>query len=502
MEKNLLAEENSISALEAKRAVVFQIVMDMKSFNHTPWSNKAVKIQNPIEVYDASDSLYSYLFNLSVDGKAAGFIEVSAMRDEYPVLSFAREGSAMDQLQMEKLQQNVKKPPENKKVVLAGPAHFALKVDYADGSADVMTSLETFSLSKEKNKPVPKKGMDRNDHARELRQNIDAITREIGTIDDGVTDDLGFETGSNSYANYDGVPDLNQFLNPLWVGFSGCSPTSAANIMKYWSTHGYPALTQGMSDAQLLYELRLAMGTDNNGATSVNSIAPGMKSFALSRGVSAARAYYLPGTPPSWSTYKSYLNSFDPNVITLDTHTYYNEGDKRRSHSVTGVGWTEFFYNGSSTGHQYMEVHDNDFDTPMTVYVAYNQNYYEAIYFDQFSPAGLAIGKYILTPVTNSYYTKGKTADGINTMTVNSGVQGLKYFTVTSAPVIEHRGTETVIFTQLRDGTQIGMNTTVADFDVVQTASAGFNVQSGDVIRVFIVDFLTNEPDFNPSLLE
>lgn len=147
-----------------------------------------------------------------------------------------------------------------------------------------------------------------------------------------------------------------------------------------------------------------------------------------------------------------------------------------------------------------MEVHDNDFETPMTVYVAYERNYY-TIYFDQFSASGSAIGRYILTPDTNSYYTNSKIG-GINAMTVNSGVQGFRYFTVTITPEIEHMGTETVIFTHWRDGAQLSMNTTIADFDVVQTASAGFSVQPGDVVKVYIVDFLTNDPDFNPSTLE
>ena len=68
-----------VTFLDAKKAVIFQIIMDMKANNNSPWRNKAVKIQEPIEVYDTSDYLYGYLFNLSVDGKPAGFIEASAL---------------------------------------------------------------------------------------------------------------------------------------------------------------------------------------------------------------------------------------------------------------------------------------------------------------------------------------------------------------------------------------------------------------------------------------
>ncbi|OEH84600.1 hypothetical protein BHU72_08875 [Desulfuribacillus stibiiarsenatis] len=60
----------------------------------------------------------------------------------------------------------------------------------------------------------------------------------------GVNDDLGFEIGVESFKIIGGVLDLNQIYSSLWTGPSGCSPTSAANIMKYWSSRGYSQLTK------------------------------------------------------------------------------------------------------------------------------------------------------------------------------------------------------------------------------------------------------------------
>lgn len=167
---------------------------------------------------------------------------------------------------------------------------------------------------------------------------------------------------------------MNQIYSSLWTGPSGCSPTSAANIMRYWAAKGYPQLTQGLSNEQLLLQLRNAMGTNNNGTTPVNNISPGMQSFARNRGVSTASAFFLDAT---YSAYKSGLRNYGPNVVSFLDQTYYG------THSVTGVGSTEFSYNGSTVGHQYMTVHDNRSGTPMTVYVAFGRNY-NAIYFDQF----------------------------------------------------------------------------------------------------------------------
>ena len=49
----------------------------MKTDEQSPWHNKKVKFDEPIEVYDTTGNLYSYLFNLTVDGQPAGFIEAS-----------------------------------------------------------------------------------------------------------------------------------------------------------------------------------------------------------------------------------------------------------------------------------------------------------------------------------------------------------------------------------------------------------------------------------------
>lgn len=109
---------------------------------------------------------------------------------------------------------------------------------------------------------------------------------------------------------------------------------------------------------------------------------------------------------------------------------------------------------------------------------------------------------YILSPQPESAYTAGTTPEGINTMTVHDGVTGLKYFTVSIEPVTSHIGNETVVFAHFRNGSQLGLNATRADFDQVDTAQAGFNVRPGDVVKVFIVDNLTNDTDTNPVILQ
>lgn len=118
------------------------------------------------------------------------------------------------------------------------------------------------------------------------------------------------------------------------------------------------------------------------------------------------------------------------------------------------------------------------------------------------NPAASEPPVYTLTPTTDSAYTNGATPDGIKTMTVNSGINGLKYFVVSISPVKAHDGQETVVFVHLRNGLQLELNATKADLDMVNTAAAGFNVLEGDLIKVYVIDNLTNSVDFNPTIFQ
>lgn len=388
------SSNDTVSVSDAKKMAIFQIALDMKSDKESPWKNKDVKIEEPIEIYDATDSFYGYLFNLTIDGKSAGFIETSALRDEYPILSFSYDESDLTPSKLAKYKNS---DSVSEKAVILYPGCFGLKKDFSDGSAKICNDSETIELTKEQNIPKQKQKLEVNNDARELRKNIDVIVGSVGGehINDpyyGVYDYDGVKIHENfADANLDnvlGVPDLNQIYSSLWTGPSGCAPTSAANIMKYWATEGYPQLTQGLSDEQLLYQLRVEMGTyfnGINGITPVNNISPGMQDFARSKGVSAALAMYY--DPPTWTRYKHPIKYHDaPLIVAFTGSLFYGE------HAVTGYGYKEFIYNGSTVGHRYMRVRDNDPTTPSSTYVHYsdttNDPHYIGLYLDAFFPDG------------------------------------------------------------------------------------------------------------------
>lgn len=117
---------------------------------------------------------------------------------------------------------------------------------------------------------------------------------------------------------------------------------------------------------------------------------------------------------------------------------------------------------------------------------------------------GCGNGGYIIKPTEDSAYTGNYTDEGIPIMTINEGVTGFKYFSINITTVNEHLGDEVAVFVHMRSGKQIGIMGYKANFDDGddgKSVQACFNVKSGDVIKVFIVDDLSNDPDNNPNVL-
>lgn len=115
---------------------------------------------------------------------------------------------------------------------------------------------------------------------------------------------------------------------------------------------------------------------------------------------------------------------------------------------------------------------------------------------------GTGTGKYTITPAAGAGYTITANGSGSTIASMTAATAGFKYFTVNISPVQNHTGSERVVMVQLRGGVQLAVNATAADFDKVSAAKTGFNVQTGDIIRAYIVDNLTGDEDVNPILLQ
>lgn len=51
--------------------------------------------------------------------------------------------------------------------------------------------------------------------------------------------------------------------------YNGCAPTSAANLIYYWSNNGYSKLTANMTSSKVINALVAYMGTDSSGSKNV-----------------------------------------------------------------------------------------------------------------------------------------------------------------------------------------------------------------------------------------
>lgn len=380
----LAKESPELNEKEIITAALFHVVGDQKTNSNSLWKNLNVSAENPIPVMNSSDEIESYIVNLKVGKKEAGYVEISNNQDEFPVISYSyisnRLGDkALDQFRSKKSKNKIQ---EDEEVVLVGPGKFALKVDYDDNSSDVIdeSGIINISSSSKLLKTISHEKK-YNEDSKPIWKQIKAIASgEIGNDSDGVTDSLGFETGYSNvnYSSYYTIAGENQFTSTLWAGPSGCAPTSAYNIAYYWAnTKGKtnmirPATSTATSKEATVWNLRTSMGTNSNGSTLIDQISTGLTTYAWN--IAGYRSsYVLSHKNASWDTIKNDL-SYGPTLLTMTGQTYYNNGDPNSGHTVAGVGWIEFFYNGNSSGHQYINIRDNWHGTDM-VFLAYGRNY-------------------------------------------------------------------------------------------------------------------------------
>jgi len=385
-----LGNSPEVSKTEAVAGALYHIKLDQAINEQSPWKGRNIRALEPIEVFDASDELHSYIVNLQFGEQPAGYVEIGNNKNDFPVLSysytdsnteFSAEAIAKSDNGRSRMSADFVKNIGEEKVVCLSPGRFGLKIEYTDGSADLITANKLESIPASENIPVLATERSVNSESKKTWEDIETIAgnitiNDIGTDTDGVTDSIMFEF-NNPYSSinsiyYNGVTDENQWYSSLWTGPSGCAPTSAYNILYYWhfsrdKSNLLVKDSNGNIDKdQTMLLLRNCMQTNNTGDTTIYNQASGLQMVA--RGRRYAGASSTLHTDASWSTVKSDLG-YGPSVISFFDQTYY------KNHSVTGVGYIEFIRNGSSSGHQYMEVYDNHSDTTTTIYIAYGRNY-------------------------------------------------------------------------------------------------------------------------------
>ncbi|OPX44160.1 hypothetical protein CLHUN_19590 [Ruminiclostridium hungatei] len=400
-----LEYSSEVSKTEAVAAALYQVKFDQALNEQSSWKGRNVTALQPIEVFDASNELHSYIVNLKIGEQPAGYVEIANNKNDFPILSYSYtvNNTEFDEEAMEDLNiadskigmdsiasidsLNSFKKVRTKKVVWLAPGKFGAKVDYTDGSADLISENKLESIPASENTPVlaPEKSVNSESHQTwdEIEVLASSITLyDIGTDTDGVTDSLSFEF-NNPYSSinskyYNGVTNQKQYTSSLWDGPSGCAPTSGYNIFHYWHySRGKTNLLKNKSTGAvdtdntillLRNNMQTILDESGQGSTDLNNIGYGLIAVARYKGYNGAASNT--NRYASGDTVKSDL-SYGPSIISMTGQTFFN------NHSVTGVGYIEFIRNGSSSGHQYIDTYDNSqmTSTGGSVYIAYGREY-------------------------------------------------------------------------------------------------------------------------------
>lgn len=372
------ANNNEVKTSDALKIARFHVLSDIKQDSNSKWQGDKISLTNPKKVYDIDGNVTGYLINIKVDGDKAGYVHVGNSKDEFPILSYSYEDTGFDDEEIESAKGSLN--AKNEKILDVGPGRFAIQFEKQDGS-EVIKTKNGNEIKIEKNNELKNKKERSSDYIQKSKKFWeDASAGEIGSDHDGVTDlnpDL-WEIGYDD-VNYDyipNVPDVNQWKYD-GVNYTGCAPTSGSNIIAYWA-YNYPQYNNLMTtQTQTIWDLRYFMGTwqtsTGTGNTLIAFMDDGMYRYASSMGFESALSLNH-GSWEWWvsvaySTFKNEINLNRPNILTFHQQSYYGD------HSVTGVGYKEYVYSGSSDGHQYMIMYDNWDNGIKDVYVAYGRNY-------------------------------------------------------------------------------------------------------------------------------
>jgi hypothetical protein len=189
-----------------------------------------------------------------------------------------------------------------------------------------------------------------------------------------------------------GLYAITPYLDlPSGAYYSGCVPTAAANMVKYWADHGYPLLDRGVLPAyapaydpdspspsspvratrqKMVNDLHVyfrTYGQGGSGWTYTSDARAGLVKYASEIGGYAFTADLIYDF--SWNQYVGEISENHPVLLGFSglevySPNHFSYGD----HGVTGIGYD---YTGGVTSSEYMIIHDNWKDAPADVYVQF-----------------------------------------------------------------------------------------------------------------------------------
>ena len=342
-----------ISLETARAAAHYQMQATAASEASGDWPG--AKIAAEFTLYDLAGEVTAYHFVVHNAGQPAGYLTVAALSLPNPVLEFATAGPsplAAPTLQVAGVTALTPERP-----LYLGLLSYAYEV--ADATPASRTVIELLDGA---TRVIP----------------ADVAATPLRTFVQPAPPATLSTQATTAYRLINGVPDWNQFWGS-YSCWSGCSPTSGANIMGYWDNNGYSNLVAGSDWQGAVNDMRLHMNTvctaDGSGSTNVGSISSGIINYASARGYTFASEVWCNdcGVAASYTNYQGEIDGSRPMLVDVIGHAQYG------NHSVVGVGY-------ESAG-SYLIIHDNWPSTGENVYLQYGSGY-SSIYMHPVRPAG------------------------------------------------------------------------------------------------------------------
>ncbi|MCD7836557.1 MAG: Spi family protease inhibitor [Lachnospiraceae bacterium] len=312
--------------------------------------------------YDSNQEVSAYYMPvIDVNGQNCGYVIVSADKNAYPIIEYAYDGvfyleDATSRIAQE---ENIALTSENEtEIFYLGGLCYALSIgndayvvndfgyEEVEDVADLAVINETQSFNSEE--------------AVYIQAEWDALGGESSgsnpPVGSFITTPDDYESGySNKTTDYCVGMGTSYYIMTDFSSGGVCTPTAATNLCLYW-TRRDSAYSNLCADTwqNTFNRIFALMGTSTETGTVWPSPArTGILEYFKERGFTGTEAYYSTCTSTThFNDYiKAEINVGRPVLIALwDDQTYGN-------HTVLGVGYTRYMYNGTYTSH-YIRIVD------------------------------------------------------------------------------------------------------------------------------------------------
>ncbi|MEA1894690.1 MAG: C39 family peptidase [Euryarchaeota archaeon] len=320
--------------------------------NYSEWQEATVEQSTVYHDLDCEKSAYA--FDVIENGQYAGYILVSATRDNYPILEFStgRTPDAITELTtrsetlaQERADENGLTAGEAKPLYLGATFYYA-KYPLIDDRGEIVDRVVVdLTVPVIVDLDVPRVELPMGE--KDLLEKQQMRKQEANTLWDALEEKMK-TTSLEGPASSRGLGWISDVPAYLWR--CGCAPTAAGMVLGYWDSHGYPNFP---GETTLIDELAVAMHTGvpprSPGGTYNSDVAPGIEEVCDNHGYSDFDAQLK---SISWNRVKEEVDASRPFVLHMQQGgTGSGHSQPYGDHSVTGLGYSDY-------DEDYVFIHD------------------------------------------------------------------------------------------------------------------------------------------------